>query len=607
MRRYCSYACFLAASVLAVLAQTPMRAQPVIKRALIIHGGPEAFPGNDTLDAALRAVLFSHPTIQVEAYSEYLENEEFVDTADAALREYIRIKFAGRRPDLVIANAAPAVTFVLAHRDELFPNVPILFISAAEPPGLRDGTLRGVTGVLRSPSQVETVEEALALHPSTKHLHVVAYAPAVDGFEERVKSTMATFSPRVSLSFTNEPSLPEMLAVLKALPADSLIFWVRYSPVTKGRVIFPHEFLPEVAAAAPVPIYASLDNTLGRGVVGGMMRENLPDARMLGGMALRILEGRAPESMPLEEAAVRAVFDWRQLQRWGIDESRLPAGAEVRYRVPTVWELYGTYIVGTLVVLTAQFFLIAGLLRERGRVRRANQVILAGETSLRSSYERTRHLAGRLIGAQEATRAEIARDLHDDVCQQLANVSIGVSRLRRVPGDIQGKAPQQAFAQLVSDIGSALDGVRKLSHDLHPATLRLLGLAPALRTHCEEVAKRSGVEVQFSSGDIGTVHPDVAVCLFRVAQESLRNAITHGDAKHLTVRLSREGDQLKLEVLDDGRGFDMSAAQGNGHGLGLVMMEERANLVGGSAKIVSKAGGGTTVRVVAPATQAGTS
>ena len=117
------------------------------------------------------------------------------------------------------------------------------------------------------------------------------------------------------------------------------------------------------------------------------------------------------------------------------------------------------------------------------------------------------------------------------------------------------------------------------------------------------MAKRSGVEVQFSGDDIGTVHPDVAVCLFRIAQESLRNGIMHGDAKHLTVRLSREGDRLQLEVLDDGRGFDMSAVQGDGKGLGLVMMEERANLVGGRTETVSQAGVGTTVRVVAPANQ----
>ena len=258
MRRPRRCALFLAAAILAALAQTAVRAQPVTKHVLIIHGGPEAFPGNDVFDAALREVLFSHPTIQVDAHSEYLENEEFAETADAALLEYIRIKFAGRRPDLVIANTAPALTFVLRHRDELFPNVPVVFVSASEPDGLRAGTLRGVTGVLRLPSQVETVDLALKLHPSTRRLHVVAYAPEVDGFQERVASAMAVYSPRLTVSFTNEPTLPQALAVLKALPKDSLILWVRYSPVTKNRVIFPGEFLPEIAAVAPVPIYAAL-------------------------------------------------------------------------------------------------------------------------------------------------------------------------------------------------------------------------------------------------------------------------------------------------------------------------------------------------------------
>jgi signal transduction histidine kinase/ABC-type uncharacterized transport system substrate-binding protein len=606
MRGPLFFASLLAAALLTAPAQVQVRAQSVIKEVLILHGGPEAFPGTSVFDESLRAVLLADPAFQIDAHSEYLENEEFGETADPSLLEYLRIKFAHRHPDLVIANAAPAVAFVLRNRDELFPNVPVVFISAVEPAGLRDGTLRGVTGVLRQLSQVETVDLALRIHPATRRLHVIAYAPAVAGFQERVKSAMAVFSPRLTVTFANEPSLPEMIAVLKTLPRDSLAFWVRYSPETNGRVIFPDEFLPEIAAAAPVPIYASLDTNLGKGVVGGMTRNNIPDSRQVGAMALRILKGQAPEGIPLEEAGVRPTFDWRELQRWGIDESALPPGSEIRYRVPTVWQLYGGYIVGALVVLTAQLVLIAGLLRERGKVRRAHQVIRASETSLRSSYQRIRHLAGRMIGAQEATRAEIARDLHDDVCQRLAHVSIGVSRLQHSPGDIQGPAPQQAFAQLGRDIGSALDGVRRLSHDLHPATLRLLGLAPALRIHCEEVAKRSGVEVQFSSDNIGAVHTDVAVCLFRIAQESLRNGIMHGDAKHLTVRLSREGDQLQLEVQDDGRGFDMSAVQGNGKGLGLVMMEERASLVGGSAKIVSSAGGGTTVHVVAPATQAGT-
>ena len=94
------------------------------------------------------------------------------------------------------------------------------------------------------------------------------------------------------------------------------------------------------------------------------------------------------------------------------------------------------------------------------------------------------------------------------------------------------------------------------------------------------------------------MHPDVAVCFFRIAQESLRNGIVHGGAKHLAVTLDRSGDQLDLAVVDDGRGFDVSAVQSNGNGgLGLVTMEERVNLVGGTISIVSQPGRGTTVRV----------
>ena len=316
-------------------------------------------------------------------------------------------------------------------------------------------------------------------------------------------------------------------------------------------------------------------------------------------MALRILEGTPPQSIPVEGARVRPIFDWRQLRRWGIDQARLPPGSDIRFQVPTVWELYGSYIMATVVVVIAQLLLIAGLLRQRARLRSADNTIRASEASLRTSYDRIRQMAGRLINAQEAARADIARDLHDDVCQKLAYVAIGVNTLRTGTGNIADPETQQVFDDLDREMDNTFDGIRRLSHDLHPATLRLLGLAPALRAHCSEVAKRQGVEVEFSAGEgVGTVHPDVAVCFFRIAQESLRNGIVHGGAKHLAVTLDRSGDQLDLAVVDDGRGFDVHAVQSNGNGgLGLVTMEERVNLVGGTISIVSQPGRGTTVKV----------
>ena len=129
-------------------------------------------------------------------------------------------------------------------------------------------------------------------------------------------------------------------------------------------------------------------------------------------------------------------------------------------------------------VVIAQLLLIAGLLQSRSRLRRADTTIRAREASLRTSYERIRQMAGRLINAQEAARAEIARDLHDDVCQRLTSVSMGVGSLKNATGTLEDPKMQEGISELDRETRDAFESIRRLSHDLHPATLRLLGLAP---------------------------------------------------------------------------------------------------------------------------------
>jgi signal transduction histidine kinase len=595
------------AVLIAVAATTNMaRAQQSsprpIKRVLMIHSGAEAYPGSAKLDATITKVLHAHPAIEIDYHVEHLENEEFGESADLSLRDYIRTKFRDRPIDIVMVNTSPAVQFALRHRAELFPGVPMVFVAAAPPAELLRREIPGVTGMVRDPSQTETVDLALKLHPGTTRVHVVAYAPAVVGYHQRVQAQLMPIAQRVTLTFANEPTLAETLAVIKQLPADSLVLYARYSPTTKGRVIFPDEMLPQFAEASPVPIYSPIETNLDKGVVGGMMRGEVATAVRLGEITLRILEGEKPENIPIEATRMSPIFDWRQLRRWGIDESLLPQGADIRFRELTVWEQYRNYVIVTVVIVIAQLLLIAGLLTQRARLRDAHDTIRARETSLLSSYERIRQMAGRLIHAQEAARAEIARDLHDDICQRLAHVAIGVTSLRTATGDIQDAKTQEGFKELDRDTRNTFDGIRRLSHELHPATLRLLGLVPALRSHCGEVAKWHDVEVIFTGGDeIGRLQPEVAVCLFRIAQESLRNGIAHGGATKLTVKLERVSDTVELTVTDDGGGFDVETVRASGGGLGLVTMQERVNLVGGTMSVASEVGGGTTVRVRAPA------
>ena len=282
-----------------------------------------------------------------------------------------------------------------------------------------------------------------------------------------------------------------------------------------------------------------------------------------------------------------------------VSTAQVPS-SEVR-RAPTLWESYRWFIIGTSAVVTAQLVLIVALMTQRARRRRAEETIRRRDATIRSTYERSRKLAGRLINAQEMARADIAQDLHDDICQRLVYVALRLNDLKSASGGIQDESTQKVLSDLENDTQAAFDGIRRLSHDLHPITLRVVGFLPALRAHCDEVEKRHDVQVTLTTeGDFSDVHPDVAVNFFRIAQESLRNAIEHGDAKLCTVRVARLGAYLELTVADDGRGFDLASARQDGKGLGLVTMEERSRAIGAHIQIAAEAGRGTTVYVRGP-------
>jgi signal transduction histidine kinase len=462
-----------------------------------------------------------------------------------------------------------------------------------------DGAAPGVTGVLREAAFGETMELLLQLHPQAKQVFVVAQARAVEGYEERVRSTLSRFSGRVELTYIAERTVPALLAAVRLIPPQSVLLYLRYTPhEATTRIMYPDEVARLVADASPVPIYSASDAYIGSGVVGGTMRTAEGTGAAIGEITRRILEGTPPETIPIVEVGSMPILDWRQLRRWGIDPSRLPSGSQILFRTPTLWEGYRWYFVGTIGLVIVQLALIAALLKQRARRRGAEETIRLREAALRTTYERTRQLAGRLINLQEAARATVAQDLHDDICQQLAVLSIAIDVLKASPGKIQNGAAQRAFAELARLTRETLHRVRHLSHELHPATLGIFGLAAALRGHCDEVAKHHGVQVTFTSqGDLGNLSPEIAICLFRVAQESLRNGVLHGHAHRLAVGLVNAGTFIELTVTDDGRGFDLEAARRNGLGLGLVTMEERTHAVGGIVEVLTGLGQGTTVRV----------
>jgi PAS domain S-box-containing protein len=207
-------------------------------------------------------------------------------------------------------------------------------------------------------------------------------------------------------------------------------------------------------------------------------------------------------------------------------------------------------------------------------------------------------VAGKLVAAQEAERGRIARELHDDVGQQVAVLA------SRLDGMVQSYRPRSAdlraaLAHARATAQEIAATVHALSHRLHPAKLRLLGLVQTLDGLCRDEASSSGIEIRFSARDVPASLPEpITLCLFRVSQEAIRNALAHSGATVIDVHLQGAADTLTLRVTDNGRGFDPLASQASG--LGLLTMRERVELVGGTLAVEAAQPTGTTIRADVP-------
>ena len=221
------------------------------------------------------------------------------------------------------------------------------------------------------------------------------------------------------------------------------------------------------------------------------------------------------------------------------------------------------------------------------------------EEGLRTSQRDLRVLTGRLLNSQEVERRRLARELHDDVNQSLALLSVEL--------DLLAQQPEETASQLGGRLHNLSDKVKQLStsvhdlsHQLHPAKLEQLGLVAAVRGLCKELAQSQSLAIEFIRNEMPEhVREDTALCIYRIAQEALANAIKHSEAQHVRVELGGTADAICLQIADDGVGFDSRLLNGSG-GLGLVSMRERLHLVGGAITIDSGSSAGTCIEVRVP-------
>ena len=529
----------LAALVLVYFA--PASLSQVRKNVLMINIVGQSHPGPMVVTNLILSTLHSDPRFQVEFYWENLDAiyrpDEWQEQIDAVVEQYRHVKL-----DLIVL-VGPSALRLLAGPKAIFPNVPVVYCCAI--PGMLDqvrGDYRS-TGSWFQLEPVKTVEAALGLLPESRHLFVVAGQTDYDRrLTALVKTDLISDENKLDVIYLTDLPMSKLLERLRHLPEHSMVLFLSFFKDVEGReFLSTAEALPMIAGAANAPVFGIADTYLGHGIVGGFVVSVEEQGKILGRDAREILAGKSPQDIPIVYGPSLYLFDWRQLQRWKLDERRLPAGSTVLFRQPTLWEQHGQSLFIGLLVLVTLSLLTFYLLFER------NQLDAARNEQMR--------LGGMLINAQESERARLASELHDDFSQRLAMLSLGLETATEAVPESPAEANRQLHELMnsASEIGADL---HTLSHRLHSSTLERLGLAAGVAAFCKEFTAQQGIQVVFSHEDVSrSVSPDVALCLFRIVQEGLRNVKKHSGAGNAQVQLERVDDAIHLLISDKGTGI----------------------------------------------------
>ena len=639
---------------------------------------------------------------------------------------YLESTIVGQRLDLVVSVGGPAAVFARKYRERLFPTTPLLE-TALDERFLTSSLSEFETAVAGTLDMGLVIDNLLLIRPETETVFAVIGTTDFENFwRAELTREFERFKGRPKIVWLHELAFADVLKRVATLPPNSAVFYLAMALDGIGILQSDEGALGQIREVANAPVLGIYDFQLGHGILGGPLIAVTDMGKRSAEVALRLLAGEPPAGIrtPVQMHGA-PTYDWRELQRWGIDESRLPANSTVMFREPGLWEEYEGYFVSAALLVLVQSGLIAMLLaqrRERERAERdlreseerfrrlANGLpvmvwtarpdttldfvndtigtftglpvtellnlgwlshihpddvehcqsiylpavearrpfqmeyrlrradgryawvldsgipryepdgsfagyvgsaiditerremelsLVDNQAELRRSYEQNQDLAGRLINAQEAERTRIARDLHDDVSQQLAGVGIMLSGLKR---NLRSGSPFNAdatMAALQERTATLAHAIRHLSHDLHPGVLKHAGLAAALTQHCEEVQRHHSLTlVVNASDDLDSLEFDVALCLYRVTQEALANIVRHAGASMAQVDVTRTHAGVELRIVDQGVGF--IATERARAGLGLRSIDERVRLAGGTVMVISRPGQGTTLLVQIP-------
>jgi signal transduction histidine kinase len=543
--------------VVALLAMTGVAlSEP--KRVLILHPiGSDFAPWSDYARIFRDELLRQSPE-GIDFYETSLATARSGDAEEGPFSNYLQALFAKRQPDLVVAISSPAIRFIQRYRQQLFPSVPAVFMGVDQR-RIPEGSLtKNDLAVVSTGDFHLSVENVLNVLPKTTDIVVIlGNSPNEQYWFEQLRAESKSFEGRVAFTWFNGLSFEEMLRRAAALPPNTAIF---FQLLTVDAAGVPHEAgeaMARLRAVTKAPIFSYSDLFLGKGIVGGPLISISAVGQQAASGAVRILRGEMPgdiQAPPIGYSTPR--FDWRELQRWNISESRLPAGSEVYFRVPSVWEQYWIQITAILAALLLQAAIISWLLVERRRryfaqteatnrrreVVRLNRVTTANVLSSSIAHELNQPL-GAILSNTEAAQMLLNADPPD------------LAQIGEILGDII--RDDQRASEIILGLRNLLNN--RTESDLRPFDLNDT-VRDVVKIVAPEVAKRGVVLRTVLASEASRVRCD-PIHLQQVILNLVMNGMDamEGEPRphNLTIRTSQnaEAEIVEARISDSGRGI----------------------------------------------------
>jgi signal transduction histidine kinase len=605
-----------------IFATVGAAAEP--RRVLMVHAFGHAYSPWSDMAGSFRAELIKRSPEPIDLYEVSLDTARIQDPEDEGpFVEYIRAILLGRKLDLIVPVGAPAAFFMQRYRQRLFPTTPMLIVGA---------------DVRRIPSTTLTEKDAavlldldlpaylkniLHLRPETTDIAVaVGNSPVERFWTSELHRDFQPFADRVNITWFNDLTLGEMLKRAATMPPQSVIFWFLLSEDAAGVPYSEDRALEAMRQVAVVPIFGMGDYQLGRGIVGGPLMQTSVLGREAAEAGLRILGGEMGGGITPPLVGFGApVYDWRELQRWKIEEALLPPGSIVQFRQPTVWHQYRSQIIGALAIGLFQAALIAGLLFERqARKREAEQ---AGKARMETG--RYRENLAHLVRVH--TVGEMSTAIAHEVNQPLVAIkNYALAARRRLAGVMDAAKVEELLDKIeaqASRAGNVLQSLRAMvkKHDPETTEIEVGELVADAVKLVEMEIRNVNIRVESAiSPDLPRVFGDgiqiqqVVLNLTRNAIEAIEEAGIANSVIKVGVVATAE-NEIAVSVADCGPGISPEDAEhifdpfystkGGGLGVGLSISRAIVEAHGGRLSLAPNKGGGCVFQFTLPVANEG--